>query len=479
MKAATSETWPEDWPSYETILAISRGVVSCDVQAESLAHDAVTRGLEVVRRTGSKLKSGWFRTVIINLKRDRFRRDWQSPVHSRGGTFELDQLDQLDGRDLAPANEERIVRDAVEAMLGQIERLPEASRDVLRLKFFEGASTSDIAAHLDVAPRTVDRRLRGAMEMLAARLRSKDGRLHSGVIALASLGNPPGAASTGPEAATATVGTKYGLFVAALAAIAAVPLAVMLRGALAAPDIEGTDVGRIDEPELVEQELVSEDSGSEELSRSEVELPLETSAETAPTNAAEAEVETIAAPPSRDFTIRLNVNGEPAAGWSVFPPFFEPDVFGVWDEDVLKASVHEESDVPGEYRFVLPDVAGTWQFLLHNSSSPAVRFVIEARDQEVFEASFDLAPFEFELDVSGEDPADVEAMVGLLGNPSPGVWVSCQAFPVDGSPSTWRCKSVLVGKNEVAISAPAAFDPALWKRMDGVSFSVPAVPKGR
>jgi RNA polymerase sigma-70 factor (ECF subfamily) len=78
--------------------------------------------------------SGWLRGIAVNLLRNRFRRDFRRQARPEGTT-----------RTVEPADAEAVRREQAEGVAIALASLPEHYEAVLRAKYLDGQSMSDIA----------------------------------------------------------------------------------------------------------------------------------------------------------------------------------------------------------------------------------------------------------------------------------------------------------------------------------------------
>ncbi len=147
------------------VLAVCHRMLGERRAAEDLAHDLF---LEVWRKAAAfDPKRGSVRTWLLVRTRSRALDRLRSAHHTRVVTMGDDPIaeQQPAGRASDPslAPDRLLVRDAVSA-------LPDAQRAVLELAYFEGLSSSEIAARLVVPVGTVKSRTRAALQSLRASL---------------------------------------------------------------------------------------------------------------------------------------------------------------------------------------------------------------------------------------------------------------------------------------------------------------------
>jgi RNA polymerase sigma-70 factor (ECF subfamily) len=161
------------------VLAVCHARVGRADAAEDLAQETLVRGWRALNTLEDAARFGPWLCGIAT----RACLDWlKSP--KRGETT-LSALDR-DGRpfDAAGANHDGATdaerRDEVRSLLHEVERLPEAYRQVLMLFYYDDLSYRDIAAALDVSAATVNARLTKARAMLRTRLtRSAQAKAYS------------------------------------------------------------------------------------------------------------------------------------------------------------------------------------------------------------------------------------------------------------------------------------------------------------
>lgn len=111
----------------------------------------------------------WMRTVILNLVRERSRRDEVRRRHERAAT----RAEPTRADDACESAEQHELRERLSA---HVARLPEPYRTTLRLRYYEALSSPEIGARMGVPPGTVRWRLKVAVDLLREDLdRESDG----------------------------------------------------------------------------------------------------------------------------------------------------------------------------------------------------------------------------------------------------------------------------------------------------------------
>lgn len=205
---------------------LARRLVRDPNAADDLEQDAWTRAL--TRPPHMQVSArGWFATVLRNLKRDAHRssqrRETRERVAAQGET-------QPSAADLAARAE------AHRTLIEEVLRLPEPSRTIVLLRFFEDLPHAEIAARLGLESATVRTRLSRALTHLRGRLERRLGR-DGHALSLLLLGPPAASALRGPAVTSAAaesigkgvviVGTKT-----KIAAVLVVLLLALFAGAV-------------------------------------------------------------------------------------------------------------------------------------------------------------------------------------------------------------------------------------------------------
>ena len=150
--------WEQDLLRHEAFLRrLARRLVSDEATADDLVQDAFVLALEHPARRGQGLGSWLARAVRRGAghgRRAARRRSGRERAAARPEGVE-DHLREVDER-----------LDAHASLLAQLQRLPDAQRQVLYLRYAEDRSPPEIAALLDVPADTVKTRLRRGRERL-------------------------------------------------------------------------------------------------------------------------------------------------------------------------------------------------------------------------------------------------------------------------------------------------------------------------
>jgi RNA polymerase sigma factor (sigma-70 family) len=137
---------------------IARQLVRRDEEAEEIVQRA---WITAWRRppSGERGWRPWMRTVILNLVRERSRRDETRRRHERAALPPA--LDPVD-----PTCEDAEQREVRERLAVRVGRLPEPYRTVLRLRYYDELTSPEIGARLGVPAGTVRWRLKVALDLL-------------------------------------------------------------------------------------------------------------------------------------------------------------------------------------------------------------------------------------------------------------------------------------------------------------------------
>jgi len=139
--------------------------------AEDLFQETWVRVVERCHtfRANAAVKS-WLYRVALNVVTDHYR---QEKALRRGGDVQHVPLegDALNASSSAPdAHTQAVVSQERDALHMTVEALPEAFREVVRLRYFEELSTAEVADVLGCAEGTVKSRLSRALALLQAEL---------------------------------------------------------------------------------------------------------------------------------------------------------------------------------------------------------------------------------------------------------------------------------------------------------------------
>lgn len=112
--------WPSDWPSLNALQQMARDVIRCEEAAEHALSHTIAKALSSPPPHNKNIR-GWFRTTIRNAAIDWLRR----PRHTESGRTDNDHPAQLlDRRGLEEIDRAEL-RETVEILNGEIERLDE------------------------------------------------------------------------------------------------------------------------------------------------------------------------------------------------------------------------------------------------------------------------------------------------------------------------------------------------------------------
>lgn len=145
------------------LVALARSLVRDAAAADDLVQDTWLAALERSPREGSTTRA-WLRTVMRNLRRDRWREDT-----SRGQREERVARPE----ELEEHSAERL--DGAELVVRTVRELDEPYRTVVLLRYFDELSPAEIADRLGVPVATVHTRLARALERLREKLDRRAG----------------------------------------------------------------------------------------------------------------------------------------------------------------------------------------------------------------------------------------------------------------------------------------------------------------
>jgi RNA polymerase sigma-70 factor, ECF subfamily len=147
---------------YRVALSVLRNAA----EAEDVVQDAFVRVLQQKDLSGVREMRPWLVRIVWNLALDRRRR---APVDQMDEEFAAGLVD----RNL-PADDRLQETQRMRAVLREMERLPEAERDVLRLSAMEELATAEIARVLGRSESSVRSLLFRARTRLRERLEKGD-----------------------------------------------------------------------------------------------------------------------------------------------------------------------------------------------------------------------------------------------------------------------------------------------------------------
>ena len=169
-----------DW-----VRALARRLVSDAHAAEDLAQEALATALERPPRHSHNLRA-WFASVLRSLQHQRLRRP--SPT----------TLQDPESAGSAPSAEEVVARaESQQVVVEEVLALEEPYRSTLLLRYYAGATPTQVAARLDAPLATITSRLTRAHALLRERLERRRGGLLA-VLAPLLPKDPPTPLLTGP-----------------------------------------------------------------------------------------------------------------------------------------------------------------------------------------------------------------------------------------------------------------------------------------
>jgi RNA polymerase sigma-70 factor (ECF subfamily) len=171
-------------------LRLARRLVREENEAEDLLQRTWIAALRHPPGSARGARS-WIRKVILNLARERYRRDQTRSRHERAGARREDSADAFE---LTSQRE-------ISGLLGkELMRLEEPYRAVLVQRYYEGLSSAEIARRMGVPAGTVRWRLKVGLDQLREELdRRADGDRTRWVSALLVLLPPASPATTDAE----------------------------------------------------------------------------------------------------------------------------------------------------------------------------------------------------------------------------------------------------------------------------------------
>lgn len=152
------------------VLAICHARVGRADVAEDLAQEALVRGWIALRSLSDPEKFGaWLHGIAVRVCLDWLKAKARTQVTFSELVPDGDAESVLPGRDVGnPGSLER--EDDAQALLAQVEALPEDLRKVLMLYYYEDVTYRDMAKMLGVSAPTVNARLTKARALLRRRL---------------------------------------------------------------------------------------------------------------------------------------------------------------------------------------------------------------------------------------------------------------------------------------------------------------------
>lgn len=481
VEAAGAGGWPASWPSEEAIRAMARAMATRSYSAEALLQDAVTRGLSVDQGSRAGLSAGWFRVTLRNLliDHDRLRRT------DRGRVSGEDAALAIENQTVRTHARARQMATTIERIMEEVAALPPDRRDLVRMKFYEGRSNAEIAAEASVSASTIDRRIRETLGTLSARLQGRDGKLPSGILALAALPDAP--APTAPPTTSAKVwqwSGLRGLLWAAVTVMVAVPayFALVSTDPLSRPDgvrvapgaSGGSASGGGGADDLMALDRSLSPAGRAEALTGRAEPALPTTGLQRPVQEAAALVDSTGeeAGPEHESRLRLEINGVSATGWATFEPIHEPDGTRLASDPRPRSRLYGETDEKGVYSFTLPDAGGVWLLRLVDPESGTTVWVRDvARTGETRRIAFDTASVSFVAPTVPPGLGSAASQRILLANPEPGVWVAAPLTWSEERDGEAHARAALVGRNHLVPIAPI-FDPDAWIKADAFPVDV-------
>jgi RNA polymerase sigma-70 factor (ECF subfamily) len=145
---------------------LARGLLADPAEAADAAQDAVVAALESPPADRSSVR-GWFSRVLVNRVRSTLRADRRRAARHLAA-----------GDDIEPTRTPEDVASQLEVqrqIVTAVMRLPERSRQVLFLRFYDDLPPTEIARHLGIPAGTVRWRLKTALDELRAHMDAQPG----------------------------------------------------------------------------------------------------------------------------------------------------------------------------------------------------------------------------------------------------------------------------------------------------------------
>jgi RNA polymerase sigma-70 factor (ECF subfamily) len=175
-KATAYEQLVRRWAA--RVLAVCHARVGRRDAAEELAQESLVRGWRALPSLEDAARFGpWLCGIATRACLDWLKSPKRGEVSLSALAGGDKRASAFDVAGPADADDDAERRDDVRTLLGEVERLPEAYRQVVMLFYYDDLSYRDIAHALDVSPATVNARLTKARAMLRARMtRSAEAR---------------------------------------------------------------------------------------------------------------------------------------------------------------------------------------------------------------------------------------------------------------------------------------------------------------
>lgn len=165
--AGNRERFSELIERYQTaVYATALGFTKEPHRAEDLAQEVFVQAFSMLKQLREKER---FLPWLLQIARNKAMRETKKSAGRREQAI-------LEDQEPSPARHLENEQERTAGVLSLIEQLPEAYRDVLRMKYQQGLSCKEIAQHEGVAIGTITSRLTRAVSILRTALGGKGGR---------------------------------------------------------------------------------------------------------------------------------------------------------------------------------------------------------------------------------------------------------------------------------------------------------------
>ena len=437
--------------------------------ADEIADEAVVRYVTSYKGKSMSSAHRLIRSIVARIRIDEWRNALSAKsISTDPAKLQIQVVCNDTPEDLA------VNAELVGAVRLAVSELPPHLQEPLVLRVMQGMSTKEISQRIDVPVRTIENRVKAALE----RLRTKFKTHSIGAVSVSQVIQERVTLAT--AAPVVAVGATTAVVVrAALVALTFFACVIglswfqrhggrevdpdeNLAGLIRQPSSEigpnGDDVAAAslalsERREGVVAGAIGKEGTTSPLPGASVETPASVGEGTDEEQGVRVQ----------SFQIRIVLNGAPSAGWKSHTPLLDPDAQKTAGGDPIVCTDRPLTDEDGVAEFELPLVAGKWHFALESPVSPLLGVVVlldPASVDGVLEIELETGELVLEEGIEHWPGYEISQLV-LESNPQPGVWVlsspqeeaseqglvfphvaigrhRLRAFSTDQDPDQWR-----------------------------------------
>lgn len=466
-----SADWPADWPSHDGLYRMAWNIAGDRDEALELRSHAAAKGAAEIAR-GRTLHAGWFQRAMRNLWVDRLRRNATLPQIAVQPEHTTEVLVCPSGT----PEEAAMRRESAEQLLLSMNQMTPRRREVLELKYFQGMTLESIASALGVSTTTIEREHRSALEIMGKLMEDqRDSTKRGFALMIAATKLPTRKAVVANT--SAAVGSPWIVAAAAFAVLAGLAGVTLLMG------LWGSGASVQEAPMMLSQGAKPEEAGSlvadQEVLPGAARVAGQPSSQASPMGAAvipptaptlvvgtePPALEPAAAPPTRTFTVRFDVNGEPAKGWRAIAPSLEPGAYEVTGVEAPYCLDFNDTSEDGVFVFQIPEGEGAWTFYFEDPESWTTAWIKDVAAADTSRVlSFNTGTVEL-TNAETHWPNLDQKLAILSANPEPSVWVCSPSTKTNEETGAWVFRNVQAGQVRLTLNH-SSFNPDVWQYLE-------------